>query len=365
MKKQSLSALLAVAYLLPLSAYAQQAPIATPVEAPRKIVKTIDFTKNSDVALFAQVNTPQAKPAQAVAVKAEAAKPQAKPAQAVAAKAEAAKPQAKPAQAVAVKAEAAKPQAKPAQAVAAKAEAAKPQAKPAQAVGVKAEAVKPQAKPAQAVAVKAEAAKPQAKPAQAVAVKAEAAKPQAKPAQAVAVKAEAAKPTAPAKAEVNIVKVIDFTQQDPFAAVDYSGKAVNQAAAQAASQKQAKVVAQSTAIAKSVTYNVRGKTYRTLSTAENFSEEGSASWYGPGFHGRKTASGEVYNMHDMTAAHKHLPLGSQVKVTNLNNGKSVIVRINDRGPFHGDRVIDLSKAAAQQLGVLQAGVAKVSIVTHK
>jgi rare lipoprotein A len=86
---------------------------------------------------------------------------------------------------------------------------------------------------------------------------------------------------------------------------------------------------------------------------------GTASWYGPGFHGRKAASGETYNQNAMTAAHKTLPFGTKLRVTNEKTGKSVTVKINDRGPYHGSRVIDLSKAAATQLGILQAGTGKV------
>ena len=79
------------------------------------------------------------------------------------------------------------------------------------------------------------------------------------------------------------------------------------------------------------------------------------------FHGRKTANGETYDMNELTAAHKELPLGTKVEVTNLSNGRKVVVRINDRGPFHGNRVLDLSRAAAQELGTLNAGVAQVQI----
>jgi rare lipoprotein A len=86
---------------------------------------------------------------------------------------------------------------------------------------------------------------------------------------------------------------------------------------------------------------------------------GTASWYGPGFHGRKAASGETYNQNAMTAAHKTLPFGTKLKVTNEKTGKSVTVKINDRGPYHGGRVIDLSKAAASQLGIVKAGTGKV------
>lgn len=88
---------------------------------------------------------------------------------------------------------------------------------------------------------------------------------------------------------------------------------------------------------------------------------GSASWYGGKFHGRKTANGERYNMHEMTAAHKTLPFGTKVRVTNQRNGQSVTVRINDRGPFTGNRVIDLSRGAAQAVGMIKQGIASVKI----
>ncbi len=95
--------------------------------------------------------------------------------------------------------------------------------------------------------------------------------------------------------------------------------------------------------------------------AITYIEQGIASWYGPGFHGRKTASGDTYDQNDMTAAHRKLPLGSEVTVTNLENGKSVEVEINDRGPYVGNRKIDLSKAAAKKLGIIEDGTAKVRI----
>jgi len=92
-----------------------------------------------------------------------------------------------------------------------------------------------------------------------------------------------------------------------------------------------------------------------------YDEVGIASWYGPKFHGRKTASGEVFNMYALTAAHRTLPLGVRVRVTNLENGKSVIVRINDRGPFVKGRLIDLSYAAAKRLGFVHQGTARVRV----
>jgi rare lipoprotein A len=96
-------------------------------------------------------------------------------------------------------------------------------------------------------------------------------------------------------------------------------------------------------------------------TVRKFSQTGMASWYGRQFHGRKTASGETFDMNALTAAHRSLPLNCYIRVTNNNNGKSVVVKVNDRGPFHGNRVLDLSYGAAKQLGMTSAGTAKVSI----
>lgn len=93
-----------------------------------------------------------------------------------------------------------------------------------------------------------------------------------------------------------------------------------------------------------------------------FVQEGLAVWYGPGFHGRRTASGEVYDMHALTAAHPTLPFGTRVRVTNLQNGRSVVVRINDRGPFGGRYIIDLSYAAARAIGALSATRVRVESV---
>jgi rare lipoprotein A len=92
-----------------------------------------------------------------------------------------------------------------------------------------------------------------------------------------------------------------------------------------------------------------------------FKQVGEASWYGPGFHGEKTANGEIFNQNKLTAAHRTLPLGTKAKVTNFKNGKSVDVKINDRGPYAGDRVIDLSRAAAKKLGMEKEGVSIVKI----
>jgi rare lipoprotein A len=108
-------------------------------------------------------------------------------------------------------------------------------------------------------------------------------------------------------------------------------------------------------------YAVLGKRYKVLDSAQGYIEEGGASYYGKKFHGRRTSSGEVYDMYAFTAAHKTLPLPSYARVTNLDNGKSVVVKINDRGPFHSSRIIDLSYAAAVKLGYREKGVARVEV----
>lgn len=108
-------------------------------------------------------------------------------------------------------------------------------------------------------------------------------------------------------------------------------------------------------------YRVRGKTYYIMKSSKNFHETGVASWYGRGFHRHKTNSGERYNMYQLTAAHKTLPLQTRVLVTNLSNGKQVTVRINDRGPFSGKRIIDLSYAAAKKLNMVNRGMVRVSV----
>ncbi len=110
-------------------------------------------------------------------------------------------------------------------------------------------------------------------------------------------------------------------------------------------------------------YQVNGKQYRVMSEqqASQYQQQGTASWYGTKFHGHLTSNGETYNMYRMSAAHKSLPIPCYVKVTNLDNGRTAIVRVNDRGPFHGDRIIDLSYAAATKLGYADKGVARVSI----
>lgn len=108
-------------------------------------------------------------------------------------------------------------------------------------------------------------------------------------------------------------------------------------------------------------YQVLGNKYYPMASAAGFEEKGSASWYGQKFHGHKTANGEIFDMFALTAAHKTLPLPSFVRVSNLQNGKSAIVRVNDRGPFHGDRIIDLSYGAAKKLGYHHHGVANVKV----
>ena len=108
-------------------------------------------------------------------------------------------------------------------------------------------------------------------------------------------------------------------------------------------------------------YKVYGKTYYTLPSSKDYQERGIASWYGTKFHGKRTSSGEPYDLYAMTAAHKTLPLPTYVEVTNLKNGRSVIVKVNDRGPFHDDRLIDLSYTAAAKLDILPYGTGQVEI----
>jgi rare lipoprotein A len=115
-------------------------------------------------------------------------------------------------------------------------------------------------------------------------------------------------------------------------------------------------------------YRVRGKTYKTLATSQGYKERGIASWYGIKFHGQYTSSREPYNMLAMTAAHRTLPLPTYVKVTNLQNGRQIVVKVNDRGPFEANRLIDLSYVAAKKLGITQRGTGLVEVtsidVTH-
>jgi rare lipoprotein A len=115
------------------------------------------------------------------------------------------------------------------------------------------------------------------------------------------------------------------------------------------------------ATVKPPSYEVFGKRYQVRASSDGYRERGVASWYGRPFHGRPTSSGETYDMHEMTAAHTTLPLPTWVEVTNLSNGKRIVVKVNDRGPFVGDRVIDLSYAAANALDIVRSGTARVEI----
>ncbi|MDD0968960.1 MULTISPECIES: septal ring lytic transglycosylase RlpA family protein [Pseudomonas] len=108
-------------------------------------------------------------------------------------------------------------------------------------------------------------------------------------------------------------------------------------------------------------YTVLGKTYFPLQESKTYVASGTASWYGTKFHGQNTANGEVYDLYGMSAAHKTLPLPSYVRVTNLDNNRTVILRVNDRGPFYSDRIIDLSYAAAKKLGYAETGTARVKV----
>lgn len=109
-------------------------------------------------------------------------------------------------------------------------------------------------------------------------------------------------------------------------------------------------------------YKVLGKWYRVKDSSAGYSKKGIASWYGKKFHGHRTSSGETYDMYGMTAAHKTLPLPTYVRVTHLGNGKSVIVKVNDRGPFHENRIIDLSYSAAKKLGITASGTGAVEVI---
>lgn len=112
---------------------------------------------------------------------------------------------------------------------------------------------------------------------------------------------------------------------------------------------------------KATPYTLMGVRYEPMQDGTRYREQGIASWYGTKFHGQHTANGEIYDLYAMTAAHKTLPLPSYVRVTNLDNSREVIVRVNDRGPFHSDRIIDLSYAAAQRLGFADRGTARVLV----
>jgi len=108
-------------------------------------------------------------------------------------------------------------------------------------------------------------------------------------------------------------------------------------------------------------YVVFGKKYSVMSSSHGYVERGIASWYGTAFHGKKTSNGETYSMYQMTAAHKSLPIPTYVEVRNLKNGRSIVVRVNDRGPFHNNRIIDLSYVAAKKLGIAGTGTGLVEV----
>jgi rare lipoprotein A len=108
-------------------------------------------------------------------------------------------------------------------------------------------------------------------------------------------------------------------------------------------------------------YTVKGVTYTPLASARGYREEGIASWYGPGFHGRKTSCGETYDQYEPTCAHKVLPMHTMVRVTNLENGRTVVLRVNDRGPFVSGRIVDLSLYGAKFLGIYGRGTARVRL----
>jgi rare lipoprotein A len=108
-------------------------------------------------------------------------------------------------------------------------------------------------------------------------------------------------------------------------------------------------------------YTVMGQTYHPITDSSGYSEEGIASWYGKDFHGKTTSNGEVYDMYGMTAAHKILPFGTKLRVTNLDNNKSIEVRVNDRGPFVANRIIDLTRTGAEKFDMIGPGTARVRI----
>jgi len=110
-------------------------------------------------------------------------------------------------------------------------------------------------------------------------------------------------------------------------------------------------------------YDVNGRRYQVLASADGYVERGVASWYGPDFHGHSTSSGERYDMYAMTAAHRTLPIPCYARITNLANGRSVVVRVNDRGPFVANRIVDLSYSAAQRLDIVRTGTAFVELRT--
>ncbi|PJD92644.1 MAG: septal ring lytic transglycosylase RlpA family lipoprotein [Legionella sp.] len=114
-----------------------------------------------------------------------------------------------------------------------------------------------------------------------------------------------------------------------------------------------------TKVEKGGSYKVKGKTYTLLKSAKGYKAKGTASFYGKRFHNRKTSNGERYNMYSMTAAHPTLPFNTRLQVKNIKNGKTVVVRVNDRGPFYSARIIDLSYAAANRLGISSTSTVEI------
>ncbi len=140
-------------------------------------------------------------------------------------------------------------------------------------------------------------------------------------------------------------------------------KAVKRAPASAPSPAPSKGMGQDGPVPKGTfrPYTVSGQTYFPLSSGHGYEEEGMASWYGDDFHGKATANGETYDMHALTAAHRVLPMNTRIKVTNLANGRNVVVRVNDRGPFVGGRIVDMSYAGAKALDMVGSGTTRVHL----
>lgn len=139
------------------------------------------------------------------------------------------------------------------------------------------------------------------------------------------------------------------------------GPAPSETVPPAPSEPKAKPPSKTTVPATQRPYTIDGIEYIPISSADGFIQTGVASWYGDKFHGRKTSNGEIYNMYDMTAAHKTLPMNTWVSVHNLENDRKIVVRINDRGPFVAGRIIDLSYTGAKEIGIAELGTAKVRV----
>ena len=155
---------------------------------------------------------------------------------------------------------------------------------------------------------------------------------------------------------VNILLLVSCATQGDMAPHDASSVSANSADAVPKNEPKSRY-------GNPASYEVRGKRYYVLPTATGYEERGFASWYGTMFHGKRTSSGETYDMYQMTAAHKTLPIPCYVQVTNLDNNKQIVVKVNDRGPFHEGRIIDLSYAAAKKLGITAKGTGKVEVRT--